>query len=308
MSKKLRVTIPLVLVILMAAYVVKERRLLLIMAMTPSSSPLSEPAAQPESVTWFDDYFTIEYIDSKTIAIGEPRYYQFNYNYLILGEESAILFDTGAGVRDIKPVVESLTTLPVIVTQSHLHYDHVGNHKKFDRMAMPDLTYLRNKSQAGVLPLSRSEHLGFMSGFDAPDFAISEWWAPGSSVNLGGRVLDVIHTPGHTPDSIMLFDSERKLLFTGDYIYPGPLYGMAPGADLGDYLSTAQQLVDSMPSEAKLLGAHGETESSGLPILHHTDLVDLKNALEKILNGTLEGEGFYLQRYPVNTRIELWAD
>ncbi len=49
---------------------------------------------------WFDDYFVVEPIDSDTFAIGEPRYYQGNYSYLIVGTERAILFDAGTGLRN----------------------------------------------------------------------------------------------------------------------------------------------------------------------------------------------------------------
>ena len=97
---------------------------------------LNKPLPESESVTWFDDYFTLESIDSQTIAIGEPRYWQQNYSYLILGQSRAILFDSGPGLRDIKPAVASLTTLPVTVVSSHFHFDHVGNHTKFDQIAL----------------------------------------------------------------------------------------------------------------------------------------------------------------------------
>ena len=123
-----------------------------------------------------------------------------------MGETQAVLFDTGPGVRDIKPVVESLTMLPVIVCQSHLHYDHIGNHINFDGAAFPDLPQLRRRAQSDMFQVSSKEHLGFIEKFKAPNLIVSELWAPDSQIDLGGRTLTVIHAPGHSPDSIVLLD------------------------------------------------------------------------------------------------------
>lgn len=74
-------------------------------------------------VRWFDDWYAIETIAPGLYGIGEPKYHQINWNYLIEGRETSLLFDTGPGVRDISPVVASLTDRPLIVMPSHLHYD-----------------------------------------------------------------------------------------------------------------------------------------------------------------------------------------
>ena len=67
------------------------------------------------------------------------------------------------------------------------------------------------------------------AGFDpktysVKPFHITNWIHDGSKIDLGGRVLQVISTPGHTPDSISLWDAQNKLLFTGDMYYPGATF------------------------------------------------------------------------------------
>ena len=91
-----------------------------------------------EGVTWFDDWFAIEQVAPGVIAIGEPRFHQINWNYLITGERRALLFDTGPGVRDIAKIVRELTNLPVMALPSHMHFDHTGNLHRFDNIAMAD--------------------------------------------------------------------------------------------------------------------------------------------------------------------------
>jgi glyoxylase-like metal-dependent hydrolase (beta-lactamase superfamily II) len=280
---------------------------ILIAGCTPG---LRDRTAEPASVTWYDDYFTIENIDAKTIAIGEPRYHQQNYSYLIIGEQRAILFDTGPGVNDIKPVVESLTTLPVTVSQSHLHYDHIGNHDRFSGAALPDLPYLRNRTESGTLSVKSTEFLGFVEGFKAPTLAVAEWWPDNSSIDLGGRTLNIYHAPGHSKGSMILFDKERKLMFSGDFICPGPNLAALPGANLEDYLTTTRRLLDIAPPSTRLLTGHRDEASVkyGAPVLNYSDLVDLEGAIVKIIEGTLEGKGFYINSYRVNDRIELIVD
>jgi glyoxylase-like metal-dependent hydrolase (beta-lactamase superfamily II) len=278
-------------------------------ALTHTAPPLLEPGPEGPDTAWFDDYFTTEPIDATTFAIGEPRFYQGNYNYLLLGTERALLFDSGPGIRDIRPVVESLTDLPVLAVPSHLHYDHIGNHPRFERIGVVDLPELRARAAAagGKLRPTATEHLGFVEGVDPPDLNVTEWLTPGSELDLGGRSVRVLHTPGHTGDSISLFDAERAQLFTGDYVTEGALYAFIPGASLGDYLATANVLLETLPEKAQLLTAH-RFSPPGAPILQYSDLRDLRTALLAIRSGALEATGSYPRVFRVNDDLELHAD
>ena len=268
--------------------------------------PLLEAVDEGPGVTWADDYFLVRVIDPRTFAIGEPRYHQQNVNYLIAGEERAILFDAGAGYRDIRPVAESLTDKPITFVPSHFHFDHVGNEVRFERVAVIDLPHLRERARNGGLQLQWFEHLGGAEGLAPPRLEIDEWLEPNGIIELGGRSLRVLYTPGHTDDSISLLDEASGHLFAGDFIYPGPLYAFLPNSRLGDYVQGADTVLASA-DEALVYGAH-RAGPPGLPSQSLNDVRDLRAALDAIRDGRLDGMGFYPVSYPVNPTIELLAE
>ena len=106
---------------------------------TGAPPPLLDLTDEGPGVLWLADYFTIELVAPDTYAIGEPRYWQQNYSYLIIGSDSALLFDAGPGVRDMRATAQSLTDKPITLLPSHFHYDHVGNNNTFDTIAVVDL-------------------------------------------------------------------------------------------------------------------------------------------------------------------------
>jgi hydroxyacylglutathione hydrolase len=263
------------------------------------------PPAAPAIGRWADDYFTVETIDATTFAIGEPRYYQANYSYLILGSTRAVLFDAGTGTRDIVPVVRSLTALAVTVLPSHLHFDHVGAVGRFDRTALIDDPSLRARIVGSSLTLRRYEFLGFGDHLPAPTFRVDEWWAPDATVDLGDRVLRVIATPGHTPTSVSLYDRDRNQLFVGDFLYPGRLYAQLPGASRSAYLATATRLLTIVDPGTRIYTAHmaQPPAPARAPVLEVADLQALERSLIALDSGHGEWTGFYPRIYPVRASV-----
>jgi hypothetical protein len=143
-----------------------------------------------------DDYWAVQSIDANTYSIGEPRYYQINYVYLIVGERRALLFDAGSGTRSIAGIVASLTNLPVTVIPSHLHYDHIGGIAPFTSVAMIDLRDTRADVTNDRLTPGRYEFLGMFDKLVAPTVRVTEWVKPDATIDLGGRTLRVLHVPG----------------------------------------------------------------------------------------------------------------
>ena len=254
-----------------------------------------------------DDYFAVEDLGDGTYAIGEPRYYQQNYSYLILGQTRAVLFDSGSGTRDIGGVVANLTKLPITVIVSHLHFDHLGGIGPFGQAAMIDLPETRADVSGGVFKPSRYEYMGLIDGRVAPSFRVGEWLAPGAVIDLGGRTLRVLSTPGHTPSSVALFDARNRRLFIGDFIYPTTLYAFLPGASLSAYQATARMLLGMLPTDTVLWTAHCCRKNEGVsaPWLSVRDLRDLSAALTAVRAGQAKAVGFYPRLFAVNDEMTL---
>ncbi len=269
--------------------------------------PLSAAADEGPEVRWLDDYFTIQALDARTFAIGEPRYAQQNFSYLIVGSERAVLFDAGPGHRDIRAAAESLTALPITFVPSHFHYDHVGNRVTFERVAVVDLPYLRARAEGGRLPLTALEHLGAAEGVAAPTLSVDQWLPPGSVLSLGERELVVLLTPGHTEESISLLDRASGQLFSGDFIYPGSLYAFLPNSGMGDYAAGARTVLAAVPPATRIFGAH-RVAPPGAPELAMSDVRDLAETLRAIRAGHAVSSGVYPVAYRVNERLELLAE
>lgn len=230
---------------------------------------------------WIDDWYAVAKLDEHSFAIAEPRYDQHNVNYLLAGDTRAVLFDTGPGVRDIRPVVASLTDRPVTAAFSHLHFDHIGGQASFASVASLDHPSIRSRvaSDDRFTP-TLLQH----GAAGRPTFRITEWWTPDTDVDLGGRVLRVLSVPGHTPESLALYDAESGRLFSGDYLYPGDLFAFVPGSDLAAYRETARRLLALSASRPDLAiyGAHVPA-SSVWPRQDRRALERLAAALDQLL-------------------------
>jgi len=268
---------------------------------------LLEPAGENPGSYWQDEYFLVEQLDSRTFAIGEPLYRDQNFSYLITGSERAVLFDAGPGYRDIRRVAEALTDLPITFIPSHFHYDHVGNRVTFDRVAVVDLPWLRRRAPSNRLQLNWAEHLGTLEGIAVPALDVDEWLPIDSLVDLGDRQLRVLYTPGHTEDSISLLDLANGYVFSGDFIYPGPLYAFLPNSRMGDYLQGSDTVLAAVSENVDFLGAHRDA-APGVPRLSLKDVEDLRATLIAIRDGTARGIGRYPREYRVNDRIQLLAE
>ena len=228
---------------------------------------LPRPAySKLERVPIADPWFEVYKIRPDVFAIYEPHQLEEVISYLIVGTRKGLLFDTGMGISNIQAVVAGLTKLPVSVVNSHTHNDHVGDNWRFSDVYGMDTDFTRanarGSKQDAQDELARDELCGPLpAGFDAKaystkSFHITHWLHDGDKIDLGGRTLKIIATPGHTPDAIALLDEKNGLLFTGDSFYLGPIYLFRPETDLDAYVASIKKLAAMAPHLKLLLPAH----------------------------------------------------
>jgi len=299
-----------VLIVLVGVFYVFRSPLLLKVIELAGAPPLSaqEAAVLGEQEIWADDFYTVERLDAHTFAISEPRYFRDVYSYLLVGDREALLIDSGSPVRDISPVIGQLTDKPVSVIATHLHFDHVGNHTRFAKVLMPDLSYLRARTHNGKFVPDALEHLGRVEGYVISGWDVSGWWPVGTELDLGGRSLTLLATPGHTPDSISIWDKANNRLFMGDYAGDGEIYAFLPNSSLGAYLETTERLLARLPPQTLLFAAHGGAGTKSAPSVGMQNLVDLRDGLRAMRDGRLAGTGFWPRAYPINRNTDVLAD
>ncbi|OYT18022.1 MAG: hypothetical protein CCU26_18590, partial [Nitrospira sp. UW-LDO-01] len=186
-----------------------------------------------------DDWYAVEAIDAQTFAINEPKSSQYNTSYLLVGETRALMFDAGsgerpAGSRSIRRVAERYTgDKPISLILSHFHYDHISDAAAFDGVILIDRPDIRAAIRDGMYTIGPLES----HGTDWRPLKVAQLGEDGEVLDLGGRRVEVFNLPGHTTESVVLFDRRRNQVFTGDFVYRhlGGIIAFASGSDLTAY-------------------------------------------------------------------------
>ena len=199
--------------------------------------------------------FEVTYLEHGIFKIMAPpmRFHQ----YLVLGEGKALLIDSGFGMGSLKAVVDKLTDLPIVLINTHGHPDHGGGNAEFGRPLLhPADNELYAQKCAYGSRLEEAKH------WNIPDAAEQLQPTPeppipiedGAEIELGGRRLTVIHTPGHTKGSISIFDEKTGYLFTGDNTMGNVTSLTEPSAaTVSDYLRSMEKLL-KLPAKAICTG------------------------------------------------------
>ncbi|MEU5032309.1 MBL fold metallo-hydrolase [Streptomyces milbemycinicus] len=231
------------------------------------------------------DWFQVAVAGPDAFLIAEPGHVN---SYLLLGDELALLYDTGMGIGDIHEQVRRLTRLPLLVVNSHHHFDHRGGNASLawhaeDIAVHADGAALHTdpaprewlEAYAHIAHDMRKQYEEFRAldtgGFFLTDSRVevrpvpelADWrieavrptrlLREGDVLDLGGRRLKVLHTPGHSPDGICLWEPETGLLLAGDTLISGTFFAHVPGADVAAFADSTRRLGE-LPVTTALLG------------------------------------------------------
>lgn len=199
--------------------------------------------------------------------------------FLLAGKERALLIDSGMQVHNAKEIAESLVDLPVALLNTHGDRDHVGSNAEFDSFYMNPAEasnyYNTQKMQGKILPVT-----------------------DGDVLDLGGRQLEIITLPGHTPGSVAVLDVDNRVLVSGDPIQDGDIYMFGVQREMHAYLLSLEKLEKYRDRFDVIYPSHGS-----FPV--RPDLIDgLHEGAERILAGEVTGtdrelHGRTVKRYDV---------
>lgn len=240
-----------------------------------------------------NDWFEVYEVAQGVWAIYEPFQWQEVISYLIEGAERDLLFDTGNGIGDIKAIVDQLSDKPVLILNSHTHFDHVGGNYQFDDIASVSTDFSidnsKGHSHEEIATEVSDDALckGLPQGVSAGNhvgrpFTITQKVMEGDVIDIGTRQLEVLQIPGHTPDAIALLDRKAGFMWTGDSFYEGPIWLFSPETDLEIYRKSLARLVAFVPDLTALFPAHNTPRSD--PAM----LLQVQKAFDQVIAGQAE--------------------
>ncbi|MEK7795322.1 MAG: MBL fold metallo-hydrolase [Candidatus Hydrogenedentota bacterium] len=187
----------------------------------------------------------------------------------IRGRDRDLVIDSGLGIARLREAARDLFETSIIALATHGHYDHIGGMHEFEtrvihraeakrlekppfatlltrdfpegvRQELADAGYPVGEELVTAYPRADFDPAQFRTRPAAPTRLVDE----GDVIDLGDRVFEVLHLPGHSPGSIGLWEKRTATLFSGDAIYDGPLLDELPGSDIDKYIATMKRLRD----------------------------------------------------------------
>jgi glyoxylase-like metal-dependent hydrolase (beta-lactamase superfamily II) len=220
-------------------------------------------------------WFELERLGDGITRIWEPhviRVMQCNV-WHVQGRDRDLIIDTGMGLGNLTRAAADVFSKPLTAVATHTHLDHVGSLHEFservvhvaeaDQLERPSANFSMLREDHPVEFVAALEHAGytvdsaFITALPRDNFDLRTFTRPaapatrvvreGDLLDLGDRVFEVLHLPGHSPGSIGLWEAATGIFFSGDAIYDGPLLDELPGSDIAVYMATMRR-IEALPA------------------------------------------------------------
>ena len=183
-----------------------KKVLIFAVAMCTSGLMIAQPKSPyQEKIVYEGPDVVFRQIDEQT-WVGNGHLMANESVYLIAGNDQAILLDAGTDIKGLKKIAEGICRKPVTLMATHVHPDHTGS-------------AINEWEEIWINAADEVNRPMFMSDFQGT----TKYLTDGEVIDLGGREIEVVFTPGHTPGSTTFIDKERKYGFSGDSFGSGNL-------------------------------------------------------------------------------------
>ncbi len=203
------------------------------------------------------NWYRTQRISDDVTLISEPwikEYYRCNI-WHVEGRDRNMLVDSGMGIVSLREQIPFLTDKPCLAVASHTHFDHIGAHHEFEHRLVHRLEadIIADPTRESTLTDVYVSDDMFTELPPAPyqsaEYAVRKAPATrlledGDTIDLGDRQFLVLHTPGHSPGGIALFEHHTGILFSGDVVYDGELIEDNYHSDATDYYRSMVKLLD----------------------------------------------------------------
>lgn len=186
--------------------------------------------------------------------------------FLLTGDESALMIDSGMNTPNAKEIVESITNLPITLLNTHCDIDHISGNNAFEEFYISENEidyYLKMNKQTNTIKFVKDKEI----------------------IDLGNRKLQIINLPGHTPGSIAILDINNRVLIGGDSIQDGRIFMFGEIRNLNAFIISLQELWNNYQNEFDVVyPSHGS-----IPI--NKDIIPkIIEAAKQIKENKVQGE------------------
>ena len=226
------------------------------------------------------------------LHVNEPGHVSF---FILLNKDISILIDSGLGISQAAYIElkRRFKLEKFAVLNTHAHCDHIGLNSFAKEVFMSPVEWLKycHLSESSQLQNYRELMRDKISWPEDLEI-LNAGWKPtqnlleGQIIQIDGRRIEAISTPGHTSGSFSFFSAELNTLFVGDLVYDGWLYLHFPDSSFRDYLASLEKIAERVRIEScVLLPSH-----NSIP-LNESYLLKTIGTLRKIADGKLRPDG-----------------